>query len=166
MPLTFGLHWLGPRLSPFLKAHPDLMIHQSTRDQQVDFGREKFDAAVHFGALEQMCIDAAQLLSCAQGLLDWLVVHPEAMRTNIDRTQGAIYTESVTVALADRLGRRSAHELMREIVARMVAEGLTLAEALAGDPRCDGVILPDADSAMGEAPALVDACLERLGYRA
>ncbi|WP_068304522.1 lyase family protein [Pararhodobacter sp. CCB-MM2] len=123
------------------------------------------DSALHFGALEQMCTDAAQLLSCADGLLDRLVVHPEAMRANIDRTQGAIYTEAVTVALADRLGRRSAHELMREIVARMRKDGLTLAQALAADPRCEGVTLPDADSAMGEAPALVDACLERLGYR-
>lgn len=57
VPLTFGLHWLGPRLSPFLKAHPDLMIHQSTRDQQVDFGREKFDAAVHFGARDWPGVD-------------------------------------------------------------------------------------------------------------
>ena len=124
------------------------------------------DSAMHFGALEQMCTDAAQLLSCADALLDRLVVHQQTMRANIDRTQGAIHTEAVTVALADRLGRRSAHDLMREIVARMGAQGLTLAEALAADPRCAGVSLPDADAAIGEAPALVDACLARLGYGA
>lgn len=123
------------------------------------------DLAMHFGALEQMCVDTAQVLSCTEGLLERLVVHPEAMRANIDRTRGAIFAEAVTVALAGRIGRRSAHELMQETVARMEAQHLTLAQALALDPRCDGVALPEVDTAIGEAPQLVDACLARFRDR-
>ncbi|MCW1932283.1 lyase family protein [Pararhodobacter zhoushanensis] len=124
------------------------------------------DSALHFGALEQMCIDMAQVLSCVEGLLERLVVHPGAMLANIGRTRGAVFTEDVTVQLADRLGRRSAHELMQQTVALMTIERLSLSDALAHDPRCAGVTLPTMDEAIGEAPQMVDACLARLGYNA
>ena len=122
------------------------------------------DSALHNGALAQMCIDMAQVLSCTEGMLNQLHVHPDAMLTNIGRTRGAIYTESVTVQLAERLGRRSAHDLMRDLVARMQTTGEGLDEALATDPRCAGVTLPRPGDAIGVAPDLVDACLTRLGF--
>lgn len=122
------------------------------------------DSAIHAATLGQMCVDAGQVLSCTEALLDNLVVHPEAMRANLDRTRGAIMTEALTVALAERLGRRSAHERMREIVRRMARDGLTLAEAVAHDPDCAALGVPDPAQMLGEAPALVDACLNRLGY--
>ncbi len=124
------------------------------------------DSAIHFGALEQMCIDMGQLLSCSEGLLAQLVVHPEAMLANIGRTRGAVFTENVTVQLAGRIGRHTAHALMREIVARMQGEGLGLQEALAKDPRCAGVTLPEPTQSIGLSAALVDECLRRLGYGA
>ncbi len=122
------------------------------------------DSAIHAATLGQMCVDAGQVLSCLEALLANLVVHPEAMRANMGRTRGAIMTEALTVALAERLGRRSAHERMREIVQRMSSEGLTLAEAVGLDPDCAAVGVPDPAQMLGEAPALVDACLLRLGY--
>lgn len=122
------------------------------------------DSAIHAGTLEQMCIDFAQLLSCAEAMVQDLVVHPEAMLANLGRTRGAIMTEALTVLLAEKLGRRSAHERMREIVRRMGRDGLTLAEALAQEPDCADIPLPDPARMLGEAPALVDACLARLGY--
>lgn len=122
------------------------------------------DSAIHAGTVEQMCLDFAQLVSCAEAMIQNLVVHPEAMRANLGRTRGAIMTEALTVALAERLGRRSAHERMREIVQRMTREGLSLAEAVAGDPDCAAVGVPDPAQMLGEAPSLVDAGLARLGY--
>lgn len=49
LPPSFGLYWMGPRLHAFLRAHPDLLVNQSTRSAPFDFAREKFDAAVHYG---------------------------------------------------------------------------------------------------------------------
>ncbi|MFP5507869.1 MAG: lyase family protein [Alphaproteobacteria bacterium] len=122
------------------------------------------DSAMHMGVLEQMCIDMGQVLSCTEALLDHLVVHPAVMRANIDRTKGAVMTEHVTMLLADRMGRRSAHHLMREVSERMRSEGLSLAAALAALPECADFTVPDPAALVGEAPALVDACLSRLGY--
>jgi adenylosuccinate lyase len=118
------------------------------------------------GSVQQMTLDMAQILSCTEGLLDQLVVHPEAMLANLGRTRGAVMTEALTVALADRLGRRTAHERMREVALRMSRTGQTLAEALADDPDCAGLPLPEPAQMMGQAPALVDACLARLGFGA
>ncbi|MEJ1990248.1 MAG: LysR substrate-binding domain-containing protein [Maritimibacter sp.] len=46
---TFAVNWLTPRLRDFHKAHPEILISQSTRLERFDFEREKFDAAIHFG---------------------------------------------------------------------------------------------------------------------
>lgn len=47
---SFGLHWMTPRLHDFMRAHPGILVNQGTRLTRFDFAREKFDAAVHFGA--------------------------------------------------------------------------------------------------------------------
>ena len=158
------------------KVNPSLCIEIMSRVPEMSAGLSVLldwvvtiherDSALHFGALEQMCVDMGQVLSCAEGLLERLIVHPQAMLANIGRTRGAIFTEDVTVQLANRLGRRSAHELMQQTVARMATDDLSLSEALALDPRCADITLPAMADAIGEAPQLVDACLARLGYAA
>lgn len=167
-------HAVGSSTMPH-KVNPSLCVEIMSRASEVSAMLPVFlewivviherDSAIHYPALEQLCTDMAQILSCTEGLLAQLVVHPEAMVANIDRTRGAVLTESVTVQLAGRMGRRTAHERMQVAVARMNADGLSLAEALALDPGCAGVVLPQASELLGEAPALVDACLTRLGYR-
>jgi LysR family glycine cleavage system transcriptional activator len=47
---TFATRWLMPRLSKFLKKHPDTIINFSTRTAQFDFSVEPFDAAIHYGS--------------------------------------------------------------------------------------------------------------------
>ena len=49
LPPSFGLYWMGPKLHAFMAEHPQILVNQSTRLSRFDFGREKFDAAVHFG---------------------------------------------------------------------------------------------------------------------
>ncbi|MCC0028716.1 MAG: hypothetical protein H6889_17375 [Brucellaceae bacterium] len=156
------------------KVNPTLCIEIMSRAREVSAALSVLldwivtiherDSAIHFGAFEQMCTDTAQVVSCTEDLLDRLVIRPAAMRANIDRTRGAIFTEAVTVSLASKLGRRSAHELMRDLVAKMGTDDCSLDEALAQDPRCAGVTLPPLEDAIGSAPLLVDACLDRLGY--
>ncbi|TNE37561.1 LysR substrate-binding domain-containing protein [uncultured Roseovarius sp.] len=49
---TFGMHWLTPRLRHFAREHPEILVNQRTRLTQIDFERENFDAALHFGAMD------------------------------------------------------------------------------------------------------------------
>lgn len=59
---AFGMYWLTPRLRDFARAHPDILVNQSTRLSPVDFTREKFDAAIRYGVQDQPDLDYMPLL--------------------------------------------------------------------------------------------------------
>lgn len=46
---AFGMRWLMPRLPEFSRRHPDITINMATQLEPFNFGREPFDAAIHFG---------------------------------------------------------------------------------------------------------------------
>jgi LysR family glycine cleavage system transcriptional activator len=47
---TFGAKWLAPRMAAFAALHPRITVNFASRLRPFDFGNERFDAAVHFGA--------------------------------------------------------------------------------------------------------------------
>jgi 3-carboxy-cis,cis-muconate cycloisomerase len=67
-------------------------------------------------------------------VLAGLEVDAGRMARNLGLTGGLIMAEAVMMALAPRLGRQRAHELVYEACRRAEAEGLSLEEALASDP--------------------------------
>ncbi|MFC2968548.1 LysR substrate-binding domain-containing protein [Acidimangrovimonas pyrenivorans] len=75
VPPSFATHWLTPRLRRFHAAHPDILVHLGTRLGTVDFRREKFDAAIHYGApdwpgTEHLLLTRDRVIPvCAPGLL-------------------------------------------------------------------------------------------------
>jgi 3-carboxy-cis,cis-muconate cycloisomerase len=42
-------------------------------------------------------------------------VHPEAMRRNLDLTNGAVVSEAVMIGLGKKIGRQYAHDLVYDI---------------------------------------------------
>ena len=46
---TFGTRWLLPRLPAFRRAHPDVIVHLSSRTRPFLFADTPFDAAIHAG---------------------------------------------------------------------------------------------------------------------
>lgn len=46
---TFGTRWLLPRIPDFVTTHPDITLNFVTRIGQVDFDRDRLDAAIHVG---------------------------------------------------------------------------------------------------------------------
>jgi 3-carboxy-cis,cis-muconate cycloisomerase len=93
-------------------------------------------------------------------VVNTLEVDAEAMRRNLDQSDGAVFAERVSFLLAEPLGRREAHEL----VSHAASSGRPLADELARE----GVELPedafDVTAALGSATTFVDRVLER--YRA
>jgi len=57
------------------------------------------------------------------------------MRANLDTTRGLIMAESVTFALAEKLGKSEAHHLVEAASKKAVAEKKALRDVLAGDPK-------------------------------
>jgi 3-carboxy-cis,cis-muconate cycloisomerase len=77
-------------------------------------------------------------------LLEGLIVRPEAMESSLRLTQGLIMAESVVMALALRVGKAAAHELVDRAARRAMDEGISFAETLGQDPEIAKVLSPGA----------------------
>ncbi|HEY0487558.1 MAG TPA: 3-carboxy-cis,cis-muconate cycloisomerase [Mycobacteriales bacterium] len=89
--------------------------------------------------------------------LENLTVDAARMRSNLDLTGGLVLAERVTAALAPRLGRLAAHDL----VSSAAGGGRPFADALAGAglPADEVAALLDPASYLGSAEAFVDRAL-------
>jgi 3-carboxy-cis,cis-muconate cycloisomerase len=66
--------------------------------------------------------------------MDGIRLDPPRMRANIDATGGLVMAEAVMMALAGKIGRLQAHDLVEAACHRAVAEGAHLKDVLAKDP--------------------------------
>ncbi|MDG9695042.1 3-carboxy-cis,cis-muconate cycloisomerase [Streptomyces sp. DH17] len=95
-----------------------------------------------------------------------LTVHPDRMRAVLEATGGRIASERVSAALAPRLGRTAARELLTQASLRAAETSRHLADVLAEMPQLRGVLDPVETAALldpagctGAAGALVDRAL-------
>ncbi|HMR32849.1 MAG TPA: adenylosuccinate lyase [Geminicoccaceae bacterium] len=85
--------------------------------------------------LPDSCILADFALHRLAGLVDRLVVYPEAMRRNLDLTQGLWASQRVLLALTDGgMPRQRAYELVQRNAMKAWTERRPLAGLLAADP--------------------------------
>jgi 3-carboxy-cis,cis-muconate cycloisomerase len=83
-----------------------------------------------------------EIVSLAAGALRHLVeivpnleIDTERMRQNLELTHGLIFAEAVAMALAEKIGKDQAHEIVREASQRAVKEKEHLRVVLAADER-------------------------------
>ncbi|HSY28328.1 MAG TPA: 3-carboxy-cis,cis-muconate cycloisomerase [Burkholderiaceae bacterium] len=69
-----------------------------------------------------------------------LQVDTDKMRANLDLTDGQIMAEAVTLALAEKLGRLAAHELVERACHRAIASRQHLRTVLAQDPDVNSIL--------------------------
>jgi len=107
----------------------------------------------------------AAIIDIAEGL----EVDELRMRANLDTTHGLIMAESVTFALAEKIGKSEAHHLVEAASKKAVAEKKTLREVLSADSRItaklDAQKLADLFEPMayqGVSQALIDRLLASL----
>ncbi|MFF4841139.1 3-carboxy-cis,cis-muconate cycloisomerase [Streptomyces collinus] len=100
----------------------------------------------------------------AAELAERLRVDRAAMRRDLDLTRGLIVSERLSAALAPRLGRARARDLLTELARRAHDEDRSLGELLAEQPALQDVDLAeltDPARCTGFAAALTDRALER-----
>jgi len=115
---------------------------------------------------------AAAALASAAELLAGLEVDARRMRSNLEAQGGHVLAEAVMLALAARVGRQRAHELVHRVAALDRRPGRSLAEAVSGDPEI-AAHLPPAELellmrpelSLGAAGAAVDDVLARARAR-
>jgi adenylosuccinate lyase len=111
------------RLAP---AAWDAMIQENERDWTSDH--------IEWAYLPEISQYADGALALTVRVVSGLHVHPENMRRNLELSNGMILSEAVMLALAERIGRQSAHEAVYHCAMRAHEETRPFADVLAQDP--------------------------------
>ncbi|MFN7146317.1 MAG: adenylosuccinate lyase, partial [Myxococcota bacterium] len=81
------------------------------------------------------------MLHRLHGLIDGLVVYPENMQKNLEKTGGLFYSQRVMLALVEKgLSREEAYARVQKNAMRTWAEGIPLLDLLLADPDIGGVL--------------------------
>lgn len=120
----------------------DGMIH--------DFERATGPWHLEWISLPESFLLTASSLANARFMLAGLVVHEARMRENLDLTHGLIVAEAVMMAMAPKLGRQHAHDVVYEACRTAIEGGGDLADILAG--------MPEIIEALGSADAIRKHC--------
>ena len=82
----------------------------------------------------EVCLLIGCQLVLTKRLLGSLVVKPKNMLRNLDRSGGVVLSESVMMALAEKIGRDRAHALVLEISRDALKRKVTFRKAVAAHP--------------------------------
>ncbi|MGH8486207.1 MAG: 3-carboxy-cis,cis-muconate cycloisomerase, partial [Pseudomonas sp.] len=93
--------------------------------------------------LPEICCLVSGALHQARIIADGLQVDAARMRYNLDLTQGLVLAEAVSIVLAQRLGRDTAHHLLETCCKRAVAEQRHLRAVLGDDPQVSAELSAD-----------------------
>jgi adenylosuccinate lyase len=120
-------------------------------------------------AVPEACLMTGAILAQMKGVLAGLEVHTDKMRGNLDALGGFLLSERVMFALADKLGKQSAHEVVYEASMRGYEQGLTFEQALTEHSHAKDTLgsaelksLLDPTTYVGLAPAIVDRVLAQV----
>lgn len=142
---AFGMHWLAPRLRHFATTCPEVTVNLSSRLRPFDFGREEFDAAVHYGARDwqgvrylhiaeeyvlPVCAPKIlkQPLQSAEQLLELPLLHLETRTSAWENwfAHHKVKPENITGMLFDQfstMAQAAAHELGVALLPMYLAQG-------------------------------------------
>jgi adenylosuccinate lyase len=84
--------------------------------------------------LEEICLKTDKLLKAAKPLLKNLMVYPDAMMENIHKTKGLIMSEKLMFVLGEKIGKHTAHEIVREVSMDAYKKKITLKDAILEKP--------------------------------
>jgi 3-carboxy-cis,cis-muconate cycloisomerase len=86
-------------------------------------------------AIANLFSHTASAVNHVQTAIKNLVVNDSNMRTNLNSSGGIVMAESISTALAEKIGRQDAFRLTQEIVQTAVSEGIGFRDAFESNPR-------------------------------
>lgn len=132
----------------------------------VEHERDASTWRLEWKAMPECCLMTGAMLAQMKVVLGGLEVHADKMRRNLDALGGFLMSERVMFALADKVGKQSAHELVYEVAMRGIDRGTTFEQALTADTKVQGALggeelraLLDPTTYVGLAPEIVDRVL-------
>ncbi len=102
---------------------------------------------------QEVCLLLGAQMAISRRLLTSLVVKPKNMLRNLDRAGGVVQSEAVMMALAPKLGRDRAHELILRLHRESLKSGVPFRDAMRRHPEVKAQL----------APAALEAALDYRG---
>jgi adenylosuccinate lyase len=132
----------------------------------VEHERDASTWRLEWKAMPECCLMTGAMLAQMKVVLGGLEVHADKMRRNLDALGGFLMSERVMFALADKVGKQSAHELVYDVAMRGIDRNITFEQALTADTHVQGALggaelraLLDPTTYVGLAPEIVDRVL-------
>ena len=145
-----------------VRQHAGLMLDAMVQD----FERATGPWHAEWMAIPESFVLTAGALNQAKFALAGLIVDEKKMDDNLAISRGLIVAEAVMMGLAPQIGRQEAHDVVYDACRLANEKGISLAEALAADPRVSSRIdrttieaLTSPKNYLGLAPAMVDRVL-------
>ena len=149
-------------LSRVTRAAAAAMLESLPHDHERDGRSWK----VEWHAVPEATLASGKALGLLASLLERLEAHPERMRRNLELSGGRIYSESVMLALAVKVGKQTAHRLVHGAAERAGRLDQTFRSTIESDPEIGAQLsqaeiarLFDAALQTGQCAALVDRAL-------
>jgi adenylosuccinate lyase len=142
------------------------MMHDA---QMAEHERDVAAVRMEWKAVPEACMMTAAMLEMMHQALSGLTVKTDRMRANLDLLGGFLMSERVMFALAEKVGKQSAHELVYAAAMQGMEAGITFEQALLRNAAVRDALDPsslrqllDPSTYVGLAPAIVEAVLERI----
>ena len=123
---------------------------------------------IELAAVPEMMIYSGALLSKMKTVLEKLEVFPTRMRQNLDLLGGLLLSEKIMLALGEKIGKQTAHEIVYEIAMSSFEKEIPFKEALMSDQRVSNhlkeeeiVELLNPVAYIGESEEIVDSVLSK-----
>jgi adenylosuccinate lyase len=143
-------------LSRLVRHHAAHMAENLVHSHERDGRSWKGEWAI----IPDATLAAGKSLALLKALLADLQVHEQRMRSNIDASRGFIYSERVMLALAQKIGKQSAHRTIYDIAMRAHELGLHLQQALHNDSRITTLLTVDEIDTLFDLRACTGHCAE------
>lgn len=118
-------------LSRLIRHHAAALSESLVHDHERDGRSWK----VEWAAIPPACVMMGSLLRLANVMVAHLEVDAEAMRRNLEATRGYVLSEGVMLALARKIGKQTAHQIVYQASMAAFEAGRPLKEALLEEPR-------------------------------
>ncbi|MEO8164877.1 MAG: 3-carboxy-cis,cis-muconate cycloisomerase [Betaproteobacteria bacterium] len=112
-------------------AFVSVMLSAMAQEHERGFGNWHAE----WETLPEICLLTAGALGHLVPMVEGLEIDAARMRHNLDATRGLILAEAVSVALAPKFGRDSAHHLVEAACRRAITLGKSLRDVLADDAK-------------------------------
>ena len=156
-------HKRNPEIAEHLGTLARVIRHNAAlvaESQVHDHERDGRAWKVEWAVLAETCMAACKLLALTNMLTANLVVHPDRMLANLEATKGFVLSEAVMLALAEKVGKQTAHTLVYETAMKAHEAGRPLKDALLADPALTAHLPPEKIESLFDYRQHIGLCRE------